>query len=76
MVKFINLDCTFLQNENLTNAITRIQKEVEIAVRQGVKQLVLSDKDLSSETTYTNVVMCRSHKYFFDWKKIKRICLN
>ncbi len=54
----INLDCTFLQNENLTNAITRIQKEAEIAVRQGVKQLVLSDKDLSSEKLPIPMLLC------------------
>ncbi len=54
----INLDCTFLQNENLTNAITRIQKEAEIAVRQGVKQLVLSDKDLSSEKLPMPMLLC------------------
>ena len=55
--KFINffgknsviINCTFSQNENLVDSINRIQKEAEIAVRQGVTQLVLSDKDLSTE---------------------------
>ena len=55
--KFINyfgknsllIDCTFSDDENLTLAIKRIQKEAEIAVRQGVSQIILSDKDLSSK---------------------------
>jgi glutamate synthase (NADPH/NADH) large chain len=55
--KFINffgknsviLDCTFSKEENLSVAIERIQKESEIAVRQGVTQLILSDKNLSNE---------------------------
>ena len=53
--KFINffgknskvIDCTFAENENLSDAIIRIQKESEIAVRQGVTQLILSDKEMS-----------------------------
>ena len=55
--KFINffgknskiLDCTFSKEENLSVALERIQKESEIAVRQGVTQLILSDKNLSNE---------------------------
>ena len=55
--KFINffgensviINCTFSKNENLTDSIKRIQKEAEIAVRQGVTQLILSDKELSNE---------------------------
>jgi glutamate synthase (NADPH/NADH) large chain len=55
--KFINffgknskiLDCTFSKDENLSVALERIQKESEIAVRQGVTQLILSDKNLSNE---------------------------
>ena len=33
--------------ENLSYAIKRIEKEAEIAVRQGVTQLILSDKNIS-----------------------------
>ena len=55
--KFINffgknskiLDCTFSKEENLSVALERIQKESEIAVRQGLTQLILSDKNLSNE---------------------------
>jgi len=53
--KFINffnkssiiIDCTFSYEENLESAIERIEKESEIAARQGYKQLILSDKKLS-----------------------------
>ena len=43
----ITIDCTFDKNEHLENAIKKIQKESEIAVRQGVTQLILSDKNIS-----------------------------
>ena len=39
----------FEKIEDAEKTIKRVQKEAEIAVRQGVTQLVLSDKDLSSE---------------------------
>jgi len=53
--KFINffgnnstiIDCTFEESNSLYEAIKKIQKDAEIAVRQGVTQLILSDKDLS-----------------------------
>ena len=54
----INIDCTFYQDESLANAIKKIQKEAEIAVRQGVSQLVLSDKDLSSKKLPMPMLLC------------------
>ena len=53
--KFINffrknsatIDCTFSKNESLEIAIEKVQKESEIAVRQGVTQLILSDRSIS-----------------------------
>ena len=54
----INIDCTFSQDENLANAIKRIQKEAEIAVRQGVTQLILSDKDLSAKKLPMPMLLC------------------
>ncbi len=64
--KFINffgknsvlINCTFSQDENLSDSIKRIQKESEIAVRQGVTQLVLSDKDLSSDRLPMPILLC------------------
>jgi len=64
--KFINffgknsviMDCTFSKDENLLVAIERIQKESEIAVRQGVTQLILSDKNLSNENLPVPMLLC------------------
>ena len=38
-----------LKKENLEQAIERIQNESEISVRQGITQLILSDKNVSEE---------------------------
>ena len=43
----VTIDCTFDKSENLEIAIEKIKKESEIAVRQGVTQLILSDKNIS-----------------------------
>ncbi|MDC0429814.1 glutamate synthase large subunit, partial [Candidatus Pelagibacter sp.] len=64
--KFINffgknssiVDCTFSKEESLSVAINRIQKESEIAVRQGVTQLILSDKSLSKEQLPMPMLLC------------------
>ena len=53
--KFVNffsknsgiIDCTFQKEENLEKAIERIKRDSEIAVRQGVTQLILTDKNVS-----------------------------
>ncbi|MDA9698197.1 glutamate synthase large subunit [Candidatus Pelagibacter sp.] len=45
----VGIDCTFSQNENLFESLNRIQREAEIAVRQGATQLVLSDKEISNK---------------------------
>ena len=64
--KFVNffgtssniIDCTFSKEETLNKAIEKIQKEAEIAVRQGVTQLILSDKDLSSKKLPMPMLLC------------------
>ncbi len=64
--KFINffgknslaIDCTFSDEENLHSAIQRIQKEAEIAVRQGATQLILSDKGISFEKMPMPMLLC------------------
>ncbi|MDC1221004.1 glutamate synthase large subunit, partial [bacterium] len=45
----ITIDCTFDKSENLENSIERIRKESEIAVRKGLTQLILSDKNISEK---------------------------
>ena len=54
----VTIDCSFSQNDNLENSINRIQKESEIAVRQGITQLILSDKNLSSERLPMPMLLC------------------
>ena len=41
-------DCTFDDGQNLEEAINNLKKETEIAVRQGITQIVLSDKNINS----------------------------
>ena len=54
----VTIDCTFAQTDTLADAIKKIQKEAEIAVRQGITQLILSDKDLSSEKLPMPMLLC------------------
>ena len=41
------IDCTFSTEQSLEDAIELIKKDAEIAVRQGVTQIVLTDKNVS-----------------------------
>ena len=54
----VSIDCTFSNEQNLFDSIKRIQKESEIAVRQGVTQLVLSDKDISDKRMPMPMLLC------------------
>jgi glutamate synthase (NADPH/NADH) large chain len=54
----VTINCTFSRNENLADSINRIQKESEIAARQGVTQLILSDKELSAEKLPMPMLLC------------------
>ena len=54
----LSIDCTFSNEENLFSAIERIQKESEIAVRQGITQIILSDKELSSKKMPMPMLLC------------------
>ena len=64
--KFINyfgknsfeIDCTFEKNENLEIALEKIQKQAEIEVRKGVKQLILSDKNISEKRLPIPMLLC------------------
>ena len=42
-------DCTFDLNETLEEAINKLKKNCEVSVRQGVTQIILSDKNISEE---------------------------
>ena len=54
----VSIDCTFSQKENLSESIDKIQKEAEIAVRQGATQIVLTDKEVSSERLPIPMLLC------------------
>ena len=41
------IDCTFAIEQSLDEALENLKKEAEIAVRQGVTQIVLTDKNVS-----------------------------
>ncbi|MDA9085163.1 glutamate synthase large subunit, partial [Candidatus Pelagibacter sp.] len=64
--KFINffgknsivIDCTFDHQENLDQAIKRIQKQSEVSVRQGVTQLILSDKNVTEKRLAMPMLLC------------------
>tara|TARA_B100000029_G_scaffold358836_1_gene351678 strand:+ start:10967 stop:15475 length:4509 start_codon:yes stop_codon:yes gene_type:complete len=52
------IDCSFDESENLDEAISRITKEAEIAAREGITQIVLSDKDLSNKKLPIPILLC------------------
>ncbi len=64
--KFINyfgknyklIDCTFDKNKSLEEAIDKIKKDAEIAAREGVTQLVLSDKNTSEIKCPIPMLLC------------------
>ena len=64
--KFVNLfgsnsiliDCTFSIKESLLDALEKIKKEAEIAVRQGVTQLILTDKEISTKKLPMPMLLC------------------
>ena len=63
--------------KNLFDTITRIQREAEIAVRQGATQIILSDKEINSKKMPMPMLICvGAINTFLIEKKIKRICLN
>ncbi len=46
----VSIDCTFdRKNETLEMGIKRIQQESEISARQGITQLILTDKNISKD---------------------------
>ncbi len=52
------IDCTFSNNENLESALQNIIKISEISARQGITQLVLSDKNLSEDRCPIPMLLC------------------
>ena len=64
--KFINffgknsakIDCTFDKGENLETALNNIKKLSEVAVREGVTQLILTDKNISNSKIPIPMLLC------------------
>ena len=52
------IDCTFAQEENIDSSIKQIQKDAEIAVRQGSNQLILSDRNISETKLPIPMLLC------------------
>ncbi len=52
------LDCTFSKDENLENSIEKIKTSAEQSVREGVKQLILTDKNTNSERLPMPMLLC------------------
>jgi len=45
--KLVLIDCTFSCDENLEATLEKIKKDSEIAARQGITQLILTDKNIT-----------------------------
>ena len=52
------IDCTFDKDENLESAIEKIKKISEVAVREGITQLLLSDKNISEKRIPIPMLLC------------------
>ena len=52
------LDCTFDLDDNLENALRKLKNEVEQFVREGIKQIVLTDKHVSKEKLPIPMLLC------------------
>jgi len=64
--KFINyfgsnykiLDCTFDKQDNLENALDNLKSDAEKLVREGIKQVILTDKNISKEKLPIPMLLC------------------
>ena len=52
------IDCTFKTDENIESKLNSIKQEAEIYVRQGVTQIILSDKNVSKENYPVPMLLC------------------
>ena len=52
------IDCTFNSDENIESKLNSIKQEAEIYVRQGVTQIILSDKNVSKENYPVPMLLC------------------
>ena len=52
------IDCTFKSDEDIQTKLNSIKQEAEIYVRQGVTQIILSDKNVSKENYPVPMLLC------------------
>ena len=52
------VDCTFLYEESIETTLKRIRIDSEIAVRKGVTQLILSDKNIGDKRCAIPMLLC------------------
>ena len=52
------LDCTFGSDDNLENALEKLKSKVEQLVREGIRQIVLTDKHISKENLPIPMLLC------------------
>ncbi len=52
------LDCTFGLEDNLENSLNNLKHQVEQLVREGIKQVVLTDKHVSKEKLPIPMLLC------------------
>ena len=52
------LDCTFNKDEDLERSINQLKSKAEQAVREGIKQIILSDKNISENKMPMPMLLC------------------
>ncbi len=52
------LDCTFSKNDDLETSINLLKVKSEQAVREGIKQIILSDKNISENRMPMPILLC------------------
>ena len=52
------IDCTFMYEESIESALKKIRIDSEIAVRKGVTQLILSDKNIGEKRCTIPMLLC------------------
>ncbi len=52
------LECTFDEQDSLENALNNLKGEVEKSVREGINQVILTDKNISKEKLPIPMLLC------------------
>jgi len=56
--KYKILDCTYRLDDNLEDALKKLKNQVEQLVREGIKQVVLTDKNISKDKLPIPILLC------------------